>query len=508
MKKIPVKTTALTVNLSSYTKNIPSPEDRPLFDEAIKAGNAGALRAAYLMIWLACAESLKRRFREAKTRDHSAEKIVGKIEEKECKHHSVDKFVLDKSLEYGFISYSDHVILSHIYEMRCLYGHPYEKTPSQEQVIHAAAVVVKHVLSKPVKLRYGYGEQVLKSLLEESSFLNDQDLAVKGFTKDTLQRLDEKIYRWLLEKYWKKLEEIADDPLMAIYFRRGIWFCQTMLSEAGVSILSPEDWHDQVHKFPKILIRICSETDIYKDIGELAQNSLVDLILVKFNNRSEVLRSLEKLYEEDALSERQEERFLEHVSEMTSESMFCARLSTKVCYEQLIHSMNGHNWNTQNPAIKLIVSNGPEQVAALSEKKQVHIGREILQCAEGKAYCAIDFLEKLSEDAVSWPFDLVRGIALESFTNEKNQIRFKAHHLSLIISALEHLKPTQRDQLISEITAAVDAGTPKYQEEAHHFEKNIEILKIHTWAKPLVNSLKKKARSLQIEDEGASLLEA
>ena len=60
------------VNLSKYAKKILHPEDRPLFDEAVKTGKVGALRATYVMIWLTCAESLKRRFNEAQKWDESA----------------------------------------------------------------------------------------------------------------------------------------------------------------------------------------------------------------------------------------------------------------------------------------------------------------------------------------------------------------------------------------------------------------------------------------------------
>ena len=161
------------VDLSDYANNILASEDHPLFDDAVEAGKAGALRAVYVMIWLACAESLKRRFREAQKRDGAAGRIVGEIETKEREHKAVDKFVLEKAHEYGFISDSGHTILNHVYEMRCLYGHPYEEAPSQEQVSHAAAVVVEHVLSKPVKLRHGFGKQLLKNLLEDRSYLDD-----------------------------------------------------------------------------------------------------------------------------------------------------------------------------------------------------------------------------------------------------------------------------------------------------------------------------------------------
>jgi len=187
------------VDLSSYANNILADEDRPLFDEAVEAGKAGALRAAYVMIWLACAESLKRRFREAQQRDNAAGKIVGEIEAGENAHKAVDKFVLKKALEYGFVSDSGHAILNHIYEMRCIYGHPYEEAPSQEQVSCAAAVVVEHVLSKPVTLRHSFGEKLLKNLTEERNYLDDQETAVVVFAKDILPRIDKSIYDWLLD---------------------------------------------------------------------------------------------------------------------------------------------------------------------------------------------------------------------------------------------------------------------------------------------------------------------
>jgi len=492
-----------TVDLSSYAKNIHSTEDHPLFDDAVEAGKAGALRAAYVMIWLACAESLKRRFREAQKRDGAAGKIVGDIEAKEREHKAVDKFVLTKAHEYGFVSDSGHTILNHIYEMRCLYGHPYEEAPSQEQVSHAAAVVVEHVLSKPVKLRHGFGKQLLKSLLEERSFLDDQQTAVEAFAKDILPRLDESIHGWLLDNYWGELEKISGDSSMSVFSRRGIWFSRTMLLEVGVDVFSNDDWHDKTCKFPKVLMRVCGIAGVFKEIGKRAQDSLVGLILTESSTRASVLTHLERLNNSGALTKRQRERFVEHVSEMEIGAIRSAGLSTLTCYGKLIDAMKSHNWYVQNPAIDLVVSNGPDQAAELNEEQQLDLGRNILQCAEGTEKSACKFLEELSKDGASWPFDVVRGIALESFTNEDNQIRFKDRHLGRVLSALGHLKPRLRKQLIADIVASVDAGTPKDWTDQDDFESAIAMLKGYAWAAPLEKSLKTKAASLQAEEEDA-----
>jgi len=199
-------------DLSGYAARIHDDEDRPLFDDATKAGAAGALRASYVMLWLACAESMKRRFREAEKRDGTAGKIVGELDQKEKDHKSVDKFLLEKAKEYGFLTDTAYTILLNIYEMRCIYGHPYEQAPTPEQVTHAAAMVVEHLLVGPVRLRHSFGRTLLTSLLEDRNFLDDQESAVDAFVADVVHRIDVRIHGWLLDNYWRELESWQTTP--------------------------------------------------------------------------------------------------------------------------------------------------------------------------------------------------------------------------------------------------------------------------------------------------------
>ena len=346
------------------------------------------------MIWLACAESLKRRFREAQLRDNTAGKIVRSIDTMEGQHKAVDKFLLDKAREYDFVSDSGHTILSQVYEMRCIYGHPYEEGPSREKVTDAAATVVDLVLSKPVKLRHGFGKQLLKSLLEDRSYLDDQESAVAAFTKSILLRLDEGVHVWLLDRYWEELEKISGDSSMSVFLRCGAWFCRTMLTEVGVAALTHDQWHDRSRRFPKTLMSVCGIADVFRDIGELAQNSLVGSVFDESETRASVLSHLEGLNNDGALSERQRERFIKKVSELRISTILTSGLSTKTCYGNLIEAMKCQDWHIQNPAIGFVLSNGPQQVAELSEDQQVELGRNILQAGKGGAWDATEFLEK------------------------------------------------------------------------------------------------------------------
>ena len=480
------------VDLRKYARQILAEQDRPLFDDAVKAAEVGALRASYMMIWLACAESLKRRFREAQLRDHTAGNIVGEIENREKDHRAVDKFLLDQAQEYGFVSGAGHTVLGQVYEMRCIYGHPYEEAPSPEKVIDAAAAVVELVLSKPVKLRHGYGKQLLRDLLEDGNYLDDHEPAVAEFARNILPRLDEGIYVWLLDEYCKKLEEISGDPSMGVFSRRGMWFCRAMLVDIGVKVFTHDEWHEKSVRFPKTLMGVCSVADAFKGIGKPAQDALVGSILDESGTQASVLTHLERLNNEGALSERQQERFVEGVSGLDAGQIRTSGLTTKTCYAKLIDAMKSHNWYTQNPAIDMVLANGPDQAAELTEEQQVDLGRNILQAGEGTATSAVKFLEKLPQEAVDWPFGVIRGMALESFTNENNEIRFKNSQLHWVLSALVHCNSVQRDELIAEIVASVAAGTPKHGVRPEDYDQVMGLLNDYAWAAPLADALETK----------------
>lgn len=184
----------MMVDISAYSPKILYKEDKPIFEEAVKSYDAGAKRAAYILIWISCAESLKRRFKEAQKRDSNAGVIVGEINNKEQNHQSIDKYVLDKAKDYGFLTDTAHNILNHVYEMRCVYGHPYEQAPSDQQIDHAASSVIDHVLSQPVKLKHGFANQLINNLLSDHSYLDDQASVVKDFTEEIIPRIDSSIY--------------------------------------------------------------------------------------------------------------------------------------------------------------------------------------------------------------------------------------------------------------------------------------------------------------------------
>ena len=109
---------------------IQNEEDKILINDAIKLADSGFLRASYIMSFLACIESLKRRFIELGKKDSSIGRINTEIKNKEERHESVEKFVITKAKELMLIDDIEKSKLEYFWGMRSVYSHPYEQNPS------------------------------------------------------------------------------------------------------------------------------------------------------------------------------------------------------------------------------------------------------------------------------------------------------------------------------------------------------------------------------------------
>jgi hypothetical protein len=486
-------------DIGQYSAEIHDDEDRPLFDDAVKAAEAGALRGAYVMVWLSCAESIKRRFREAQKRDAAAGKIVGDLDQKEKDHKSVDKFVLDKAMEYGFLTDTSHAILLNIYEMRCIYGHPYEQAPLPEQVSHAAAMVVEHVLSHPVRLRHSFADSLLKSLLQDKNFLDDQGSVVATFAGEIVMKIDERIHAWFLDRYWKELEKIADDASQKLFFQRGIYFCRAMLARTG-PLFTPDDWHSTAGKYPKTLIPVVFAKPLFASIGERAQDSLLGFALDLVSERPVILQCVERLVRERALSKRQKERFLKCLDEMEFGDLCSAGLSLCVFFKRLLAELKSHNWYKQQPAVDIIAGTGPEAISRLDIQDQIILGRNVLQVADGGERSAKRLLVVLGKSPKLWPVPFLQGIAIECFVNEADQVRLKCDHLKLVLKILDGVDDDARDAIVSMIATAISNGTPKDISLLNQeFDEICTLLDAHAWAGSVRRAIERRRNDLVTE---------
>src|SRR5579883_2624930 len=296
-------------DIATYAAKILADADRPLFQEAVVSALHGAPRGAYILIWIACAEGLKRKFREAAVRDGNANKMLGKIIDAEVQQRSADMLILTKAKDYGFIDDVSFQKLEYVYKMRCVYGHPYEAAPDDEELTNAAAVVVNEVLGKPTLLRHGFVQTFIDKLFSDVNYLEQTEASVRSFTRDISVRIDPAVYEYVMDTYVKKLESAYDDASLEIVVERGLWFLSEFLLTVKTTFSSDSQWHDFVAAYPKTMQHIIlSSSRLFEAVGERARDYIVSYDITHAEARPSCLKEVEKLMDDGLLSEEQQRR--------------------------------------------------------------------------------------------------------------------------------------------------------------------------------------------------------
>ena len=378
--------------------------------------------------------------------------------------------------------------------MRCIFGHPYEEAPTEEEVRHAACTVVENVLSKPTTLKEGYVSSLIKNLMETPSYLDNCEPAVNRYVK-----LDKNVYGYLVEQYIKKIEPYTDDRSLELLTDRATWFLRRFLELAGCSIFNADQWHDLIIEYPQILCSILAKrAGLFKEIGQNAQDSIVAYLIDNSKIRPSGLSDLEYLYADNALTDRQKDRFQEAIKKSGMETLIASGLKTSTCFNRIIKALKFLDWDIQNPAMELIMQNGEKNLGNLDADQAEILGRNILQTAEGisdsrYAFAAGDFLDQWSGEPNAWPDDMLRGALLECFLDDDYKFRLKIRHLNKIMCILS--KHKKKDELINFLHEKLKDSEPKKSFFQEDIEKPLEILSNYPEAALITKYLKNPENS-------------
>ena len=358
--------------------------------------------------------------------------------------------------------------------MRCIFGHPYEEAPALEDVRHATCIVVEQVLSKPITLKEGYVTSLINKLMERS-YLDDHEPAVRKYAEDITPRIDKNVYTYLVNTYIKKIEPNAHDWNLRLVTNRAIWFLRKFLKIVGCGIYSAEQWHNIVMQYPETLCLIFAKSsDLFKEIGQKAQNSIIVHLIDNLDTRPSGLSDLEYLYEGKVLNDRQRDIFKEAIKKSKMEILKESGLKTSTCFDKIIEALEYHDWYTQNPAIQLILRNRVKNFGTLNTNQAEILGRNILQAADGDAKVAIRFLDLWVEEPNVWPNAMLRGALLECFLDDDYRFRLKTQHLGKIMHILSNYN--EKDEIINFLYKKIKDSEPKRLIFKQEVNDSLEIL--------------------------------
>lgn len=461
--------------LDEYRNKIIHQEDIILFDEVVKSTRVGSIRLAYIGLWLTCAESLKRKFREAQKFDNEVGKTWGQIEQMENSKKSIDTSLIEEARKYGFISEVEFTHLKYVYENRCIYGHPYEQAPTMNEFCTAASYVVTYVLSRPTTLGNGFWRRELKLICSDRNYLADNYNAVAEYVKVLHNRLPHKSRLELLRSYWQKWQSL--DNADYLFVNRFHWFTIAFLNECDDDIFSTwkESLHNDFVQYPCIHFTIASDATIFQKIGRLSQDYIIHTLISHYKEgQFNVLKIIDNLKMNNCLSPYQLERFRLFLTTRSLVDLTSAQIDPNEYIERVITELKSHNWYQQNSVIQVVKN---MEIKYLSPQKQVELGNNILQSAEGNALDVKDFLLDMSQNDKKYPKDFIKGIIAECFVNERGEVRFKIKYLKEVCLCLLHCSENDSLEIIQGIIKQIKTSSPNnWHIDQITYDKAIEII--------------------------------
>lgn len=460
---------------AGYIGRVSDPQDKVLLEEAASAARGSAFRIAYLAVWLSCAESLKRKFKELSQLDHVAMKVISDITDKEAKQQATDRVLLTKAKQYGFISDAEFDQLESIYRQRCVYGHPYEQAPLLEQLIAAVASVVEFVLSRPTKLRHGYLARQVDLICTNREFLDDHLPAIDSYADVVYTRSSSELHLWFLQKLWREAAGFAANPSMSRMIRRVVWFSEAFLKRCDNGFFSKWNSVQDLSQYP-LVSRALGSTALFCKLDGHSQDIVVGQLLKAANSHASCLKILEELDSAGQLTTRQRERFVAGVKLMDLHVAASSGLSLEYYVDGIIEALKSYNWYVQNPAVSAVAGIGSSGIVTLLPEKQKELGNNVLQAADGDAGSAVSLVKEIARGERMWPEAFVEGVITECFVNDGDKFRFKTKHAREALLGLCCIPTELRTAFVSRLVDRVRRSSPKHGRSMG--EEHERILKI------------------------------
>ncbi|HIZ28874.1 MAG TPA: hypothetical protein H9673_06770 [Candidatus Adamsella sp.] len=484
-------------NYDEYIKKIPEDIDKVLIKEAVKIIHCGQYRAAYILIWLACIESILERFKKLSLTDSVAKKFHDEITNISEGKQATDKIILTKAKEYGFIDAIEENKLKQIYENRCIYAHPYNQSPKLENVDSAFVDVIDIILAKTLYFTKNNIKQEISKLTNNMLYVANFPASIERHTEFLLKRIETDNLMLFIQGYFEKLDQYLTKSTKTEEVNLGINLLSVLLKKTDIAELPNADWHQITMKLKIVDSFILLEPVLFSKIGFDAQNTLLTKAKNLINRYLPVLNGIINLIKTKVLTTDQYNIIQQELNNLSLEVFANSDADLNFLYDRIISDLKSYNWYVQSPAI-LIIINKKSSLKDLPIDKQIELGRNVLQTANGGENEARAFLE--SQDIYSLPVDFLKGIIFEVFVNENNEIRYKERCIESVLSIINNMNTAERDTILEELIRTIERSNIKKEEycSLEYLKKDNYLLKTE-WGNKIILIIKEKLTTYNID---------
>lgn len=461
----------LQENFDHVIENAIFEEDKVLLNEAKIGAENGALRSAYIMLWLACVESIKRRFKDLEPFDNVIGSVNADIRRKEEAGQSIDKFLVGKYLEHGYIESMEHRSLLEIYSSRCIFAHPYERAPREGKVMSALEDIGEMVINRPLKFRQGFASRKINEFLTNPQFVSNRRESVETFAEDVFQKTDDSIHFWIVKTLCNETD--VSDPTL---YEKAMFFIQKFLCLSDIKIFDGQDLPSFILKHVILVHSLCKPS-LFKQLDGRSKEVVVNSIFNWSKNDKTFFRNIYELYSKELLEARAAEEFKDSLNAQDIKELYQIGIPSNHIFDRLINEFKSSNWYRQDDAMKLVHNMHPDGILSLSDQQLFILGNNILQAAVGGERNSKSFIRTLYLTSNKWPASMIKGIFAENFINDNNKVRPKLDYLSESINGVRQLKVEDISKIADDLHQRLSSYGKFNREELVWSPSDLDIVK-------------------------------
>ena len=387
-------------DLSNLESEIIIDFDKILFREAVNCLYAKTYRAGYIVAWISIVESLKRKINIlSNTGDIQSRQSFEKIEKLEKDEKSADIQIVTEALKISLIEPDEHKKLEFFWNQRCLFAHPYEKEPKEDELIFIIKQSLDITLSKKLEFKKNYINELIENLVNKPHFLSNDNEVIESYAKNTIPKINKDLHSYFYKSLINKIGEIKDDETKKIYLKRLRIFSVNLLKSTNQTF-NDTKWRmeDLALNYTYEFVLGTCDYRIWKKIPKRAKDLTLQYIIQNKNSSAKhhTLILLGKILKKGLFDKSFESKFNEYVSTLEIVEAYEFYKNESTLYDRFILELNSGDFYRQQGTIRILKTDfGQDFQEKIDSIQSIEIGRRIVKAAENGCYEAKDVLNNI-----------------------------------------------------------------------------------------------------------------
>lgn len=468
-------------NFQQLKNKIIKDEDKILFDEVIGTFENGFNRACYITSWINIIESLKSKLYELSALDDSrAASAVTLLEDAEKNKHSTDRLIFEQAKSCEIISATDLSTIAYLWEQRCIFAHPYNKSPSKEELKYIINQSVEIVLGKSVNFNKDYIEEFSKNIIQKPHLISNEENKILALSENTLKRIDEKLhpfyFKTLFFQYGENQNIGKENELRKIEL-----IILNLLSETTVA-LSDSKWgfEQRAIKFPyEFSIGVAGDPIIWTNFD----SRIKDILLNYYSSETDYNKTIQlnDLFKNHVINNSLEDSHkLQFFTKLDSlsfvDSIYYYAAPDKQC-ERIIKELKTWIYAKQEYVTQFINSEtGLATLNTFSMDQSFEFGRMLYYSAKNGHWKSAAILNGFYEKKSVLPEKIVAGSVYAHFISFKDELDFSRDKTHMAVKITNDLETALTERIYDKIFAFLDQNKPDENDWLFFGSNTLELL--------------------------------